>query len=145
MLRKVKTGVTRQSSLRWITGIVPVFFLLCATFSCALTTQHGNGTNVSKANTSVSVEEPKPGDVKIMGGIEFIYGKNVRWPTMPGEPEYKWIRKDQYASRPFDTLADSLSDRAKDKKEIEDLQKRLDRLEQEIKGLDDTQAAPERR
>ena len=80
-----------------------------------------------------------------MDGVEYIYGKNVRWPTLPGEPEYVWVRKDQYASRAFDSLMDALSERSDDKKEIEELTGRIERLEREIKRLDDAPGAPGQR
>ena len=134
MFQRVKSAAGHHSRQRWIVPIFPVL-LLCITFSCALTTSNQNGADTGKADTE-AVKKPSPGDVKIVDGVEFIYGKNVRWPTLPSEPEYVWIRKDQYASRPFDSLGEAFSEQAKDKKEIEDLQKRLDRLEREIKGLD---------
>ncbi len=77
--------------------------------------------------------------------MEYIYGKNVRWPTLPGEPEYVWVRKDQYASRAFDSLRDALSEQSDDRREIEELERRIERLEREIKRLDDAPGAPERR
>ena len=78
---------------------------------------------------------PNPGTIKSVDGVEYIYGKNRRFRNLPEEPEYVWIRKDQYRPRPFDALQDSLSNSADNRKEIEDLEKRIARLEAEIRGL----------
>ncbi|HVN25100.1 MAG TPA: hypothetical protein VMT71_14095 [Syntrophorhabdales bacterium] len=39
---------------------------------------------------------PRPGDTRMVDGVEYVYGKNVKYMVNPGEPEYTWVRKDQY-------------------------------------------------
>ena len=39
---------------------------------------------------------PKPGDTKIVNGVEFIYEINPKFGSDPYEPQCMWIRKDQY-------------------------------------------------
>ncbi len=39
---------------------------------------------------------PKPGDTKIVNGVEFIYEINPRFGSDPYEPQCTWFRKDQY-------------------------------------------------
>ena len=72
---------------------------------------------------------PEPGDTKVVDGIEYIYATNRRYMSTPSEPEYVWIRKDQYTPRVGEHL---LSD-GWSKKEKEDLEDRISRLEQELK------------
>ncbi len=135
-------------TVRRIACIPPVAVLLLSiVFSCALPPRQENSADPGEAHADAIARDhnPQPGDLKTMGGVEYIYGKNVRWPTMPGEPEYVWVRKDQYASRAFDSLKEALSERQNDGKEIEQLQRRIERLEREIKRLDDAPGAPERR
>jgi len=115
--------------------------------SCALTSKQENSAGVEKARTEVDRQDlrPKLGDVKTVDGVEYIYGKNVRWPTMPGQPEYIWIRKDQYSSGLFDSLNEALSNQAEDKKGIEELERRLDRLEEEVLRVDENPGDQEKR
>ena len=115
--------------------------------SCALTSKQENSAGVEKARTEVDRQDlrPKLGDVKTVDGVEYIYGKNVRWPTMPGQPEYIWIRKDQYSSGLFDSLNEALSNQAEDKKGIEELERRLDPLEEEVLRVDENPGDQEKR
>jgi uncharacterized protein YpmB len=121
--------------------------LLSIVTCCALPLRQESSADPGKAQGEANARDRKPqyGDLKIVDGVEYIYGKNVRWPTMPMEPEYVWVRKDQYASRAFDSLLDALSERSDDKKEIEELTGRIERLEREIKRLDDAPGAPGQR
>jgi hypothetical protein len=75
--------------------------------------------------------EPKPGDIKIVDGLEYIYAKNRRYLTSPYEPEYIWYRKDQYSPGLLETLRGNLA--GQDKKEREQLEKRLAKLEDDLK------------
>ncbi len=122
-------------------------FLLSIVTCCALPARQEGSAGPGKAGSEANARDRKPqyGDLKTVDGVEYIYGKNVRWPTLPGEPEYVWVRKDQYASRAFDSLMDALSERSDDKKEIEELTGRIERLEREIKRLDDAPGAPGQR
>jgi len=130
-------------TVRRIACMPPMAVLLLSIVTCcALPPRQENSADPGKAHADAGarVRLPQPGDLKTVEGVEYIYGKNVRWPTMPGEPEYVWVRKDQYGSRAFDSLRDALAD----KKEMEELTGRIERLEREIKRLDNAPAAPER-
>jgi hypothetical protein len=75
--------------------------------------------------------EPKPGDIKIVEGTEYIYAKNKRYLTASYEPEYIWYRKDQYSPGLFDSIKDSFA--GDNKKEKEKLEQRLAKLEDDLK------------
>ena len=77
----------------------------------------------------VAEEEPKPGDIKVIDGVEYVYARNRRYMILPNEPEYTWIRKDKYSP----TLGEALSGALGGGKEVGDLQKRIAKLEEEIK------------
>jgi hypothetical protein len=79
--------------------------------------------------------EPKPGDIKLVDGVEYIYAQNRRYNSVSGEPQYVWYRKDQYSPGLFDTVKGSVS--STDKKERAELEKRLAKLEsdQKTKGV----------
>jgi len=128
----------------WIARIPSVaFLLLLIVASCALPPKQGSSVKSGQAHADATAaeREPKLGDLKTVDGVEYVYGKNVRWPTLPGEPEYVWIRKDQYSPRLFDSLKETPSDA----KEMEELERRLERLEAEIRRLDSAPGAQERR
>ncbi len=69
----------------------------------------------------------KPGDIKLIDGVEYIYARNKRYMLTPEEPEYVWIRKDQYSPGIGESLL------AGNRKEREEMDKRIARLEEELK------------
>ncbi len=76
--------------------------------------------------------EPKPGDIKLVEGIEYIYARNRKFNVMAGEPEYIWYRKDQYSPGLFETLKGNIG--TGDKKERTELEKRIAKLEGDLKS-----------
>jgi hypothetical protein len=81
--------------------------------------------------------QAKPGDVKVIDGIEYIYARNKRYMSTPDEPEYAWIRKDLYTPGIGEAFSGS-------KKEREELEKRIAKLEADLKkkGLSPQTAYP---
>ena len=80
--------------------------------------------------------QPKPGDIKVVDGVEYIYAKNRKYQLTPYEPEYEWVRKDQYSPALVDSLADKVaaggsSASAKDRA---DLEARMAKLEADQKA-----------
>ena len=49
---------------------------------------------------------PKPGDVRLIDGKEYIYAGNRKFGLFPDEPQYKWLPKDEYTPGVFDPLPD---------------------------------------
>ena len=87
----------REKKISWLLKalmLIPVLFLL----SCS-TPLSQNKSMDSSAKTAggekVQEEKPRPGDVKIVNGVEMIYEKNSHFGWGPDEPEYMWVRKDQ--------------------------------------------------
>ncbi len=93
----------------------------------------------SQKTTQVGEEAPKPGDIKVLDGVEYIYARNKRWQFTPYEPEYMWIRKDQYSPGWGENLL--TRGKSKDQKELET---RLAKIEEEMKkkGLPPQMAYP---
>ena len=75
-------------------------------------------------------KEAKPGDIKVIDGVEYIYARNKKFMLTPYEPELVWVRKDQYSPGIFESLTGGPST---SKKEREELEKRIARLEEELK------------
>lgn len=85
----------------------------------------------SKTEKMEKIEESasKPGDIKIIDGVEYIYTSNRRYMLTPYEPEYVWIRKDQYTPR----IGENLLSGGAPKREREETEKRIARLEEDLK------------
>lgn len=79
----------------------------------------------------VDESAPKPGDIKVVDGVEYIYASNRRYMYSPYEPEYIWIRKDQYSPRIGEGLLSGGGGMGK--KEKEEFEKRMAKLEEELK------------
>jgi len=93
----------------------------------------------SQKTAQIGEEAPKPGDIKVLDGVEYIYARNKRWQFTPYEPEYMWIRKDQYSPGWGENLL--TRGKSKDQKELET---RLAKIEEEMKkkGLPPQMAYP---
>jgi hypothetical protein len=74
--------------------------------------------------------EPKPGDIKIIDGIEYIYAQNRRFMLTPYEPENVWIRKDEYSPGMLESLGRRFSGDEKERKQLEE---RIAKLEEDLK------------
>jgi hypothetical protein len=86
------------------------------------------------AQEKVDIEEakePKPGDIKVINGIEYIYARNRKWLMTPNEPENVWIRKDEYSPGIIQSMiSDALGPSKKERTAMED---RIAKLEEELK------------
>jgi len=87
--------------------------------------------NSGKGEVVDSCLQPKPGDIKLVEGVEYIYARNVRFTNFDTEPEYIWYRKDQYSPGILDRLKTGVS--GADKKERAELEKRIAKLEGDLK------------
>ena len=77
------------------------------------------------------VSEPTPGDIKVLDGVEYIYTRNKKFMLTPYEPEYVWIRKDQYVPGLQETVSEAVS--GTNKKDKAELESRLAKLEEDAK------------
>ncbi len=85
-------------------------------------------------------QEPQKGDVRVIDGVEYIYGKNPKYMVTPQEPLYVWLRRDQFAP---DTLDDFAFRTPVPTERQNQLQARLEKLEAEVqKGQPKQQPAP---
>ena len=86
--------------------------------------------------------DAKPGDIKVLDGIEYIYTRNKKYMLTPYEPEYVWVRKDQYVPGIGEMVSTGLSGTSK--KDKEELEARLAKLEEDYKkkGLPPQMAYP---
>jgi len=118
-----------------------LFVILALTVSCSTFSKKKGDTSAKtpppatsdkKAGQMEKVEEfnPKPGDVKVIDGIEYIYSSNRKYMLTAYEPEYVWVRKDQYTPRFGESV---LSGGTASKKERDEMEKRIAKLEEDLK------------
>ncbi len=105
------------------------FFLF---FSCSSSpgkkpTQNTATQQKTQRIEKVEESEPKPGDIKVIDGVDYIYARNRRYMLNPYEPEYVWIRKDQYSPGFGESIFSS------GKKEKAEIDKRIAKLEEELR------------
>jgi hypothetical protein len=79
------------------------------------------------------IKEPQMGDIKVIDGIEYIYTRNRKYMLTPYEPPYVWVRKDQYTPGMGEALSFGIGDSKQSKKERDELEKRIAKLEEELK------------
>jgi hypothetical protein len=76
---------------------------------------------------------PLEGDVCVIDGVEYVYGRNVKYMNTPVEPVYVWVRRDQYTPSLIDTLPGRVGTPTRNK-ELSKLEERLAKLEREMEG-----------
>ncbi len=151
-MKTIKNFVSRdlKTVLGWIDGNYTIktymlILIVFSLFSCSSMPFTKNETvsdtgNTKKVNETLKTKKtdigeqvtesaPKPGDMKVVDGVEYIYVTNRKYMVTPYEPQYAWERKDQYSPRFGENL---LSDRSseKERKELDD---RISKLEEELK------------
>jgi len=92
-----------------------------------------------KAVNIEDVKTPNPGDIKVVDGVEYIYARNRRYHYNEQEPEYIWIRKDQFSPGLLESIAQRAT--AGTKKERDAMEQRIAKLEDELKKKNTPQAA----
>jgi len=90
------------------------------------------------------MKEPELGDIKVIDGVEYIYTRNRKYMLTPYEPPYVWVRKDQYAPGIGEALSFSVGGSGPSKKERDELERRIAKLEEELKkkGINPQMAYP---
>jgi hypothetical protein len=77
---------------------------------------------------------PLEGDVRVIDGAEYIYGKNIKYMTTPYEPAYLWLPREIYTPSLVDTLPGHVGSPVRKSKEFSEFEERLARLEQAGRG-----------
>ncbi len=114
-----------------------VLFLVLLLASCSW--PFGKKTSNAPANSEKGEsvgqsDQPKPGDVKIVDGVEYIYARNRRYNEFDEPEQYKWVRKDEYSPTLFESLTGRLAGQsAADKQQNAELQQRVAKLETDLK------------
>lgn len=115
-------------------GIVLTALLLVSCSHLPLVNKNGAADSQKNVKTEAVQKqqeaEPKPGDTRVTDGVEYIYAKNRRYMSQPYEPEYVWIRKDQYSPGLFESLRARAPGPTKEEKETE---ARIAKLEEDLK------------
>jgi hypothetical protein len=116
-----------------------IFFVSCS--HTTLTRDKGTGDSRKIPGTVQEARdaEPRTGDIRVVDGVEYVYGKNVRYGYATNEPLYVWVRRDQYT--PGWDLGDRPGAPTKETKEWQELKERLAKLEAQLAGGGAAQSA----
>jgi hypothetical protein len=113
-----------------------VFLLVLVLVSCSWPFGKKTQNAPAKSDKGELVGEsdkPKPGDVRLIDGKEYIYAGNRKFGMSPDEPQYQWVPRDQYSPGVFDAVANRVTGQsAADKKERAELQQRMTKLEADL-------------
>jgi len=108
-----------------------LFLASCSYLPFAKKKDGATKTDQKKVTDIEEVKEPKPGDIRVIDGVEYIYAHNKRYMFEPTEPENVWYRKDQYSPGIIQSMiSDALGPSKKEKTAMED---RITKLEAELK------------
>ncbi len=115
-----------------------ILLLVCLLVSCSSLNPFSKktppqATTQTEKGERIEDNVPKPGDIKVVDGVEYIYAKNRRFAQAPYEPEYVWVRKDQYSPGLYDTITGKLSGGGMNKQERDQLEMRMAKLEEDLK------------
>ena len=83
---------------------------------------------------------PLEGDVRVIDGVEYVYGRNVKYMSTPGEPLYVWVRRDLFTPSMGGTFPVRAGSPTK-AKELTELKERLAKLERTMRGESTPQTA----
>jgi hypothetical protein len=86
---------------------------------------------------------PLEGDVRVIDGAEYVYGKNIKYMATPFEQVYLWVPREIYTPSLVDTIPGGVGRPTRKSREWSDLEERLARLEAERSGSPSKKASPE--
>jgi hypothetical protein len=132
------TTIGSSSARQGMLTLSIVFFCLLL-ISCGSTAKKEQNTMSESERDLLDAQKarktgPMEGDVRVVDGVEYVYGKNPRYMTNPGEPVSVWAPRYLYTPSFVDTFPGRVGYPTKPTKEAAELQERLARLERAIRG-----------
>ena len=73
---------------------------------------------------------PLEGDVRVIDGREYVYGKNIKYGDTAFGPFYLWVPREIYTPSLIDTLPGRIGYPVAGNQELSDIEERVSRLEQ---------------
>ncbi len=115
------------------TYFIPIAFLAVMAFLCAacsIPLEDKSTTDAVKPVKGEVVQETdvKPGDIKVVDGVEYIYARNMKFQFTPYEPEYMWVRKDRYEPGAWESMM------LERRRANDELEARMAKLEARVRG-----------
>ena len=130
---------SEKGLLRLLVILASLFLVSCSNPSLMKKNVTDDSQKKPETAQKAREAEPRPGDTRVIDGVEYVYGKNVRYMASPGEPEYAWMRRDQYSA---DALDSSRARTAMPGKEQKELEERIARLEEGLRTGGASQPSP---
>ncbi len=86
---------------------------------------------------------PLDGDVRVIDGVEWVWGRNVKYMNTPNTPLYVWLPREFYTPSLTDEIPGRVGRPVKLTKEQAELEERLAKLERAVRGESAPQSRPE--
>jgi len=132
----VVPSLLNEGLLKLIVIFVSLFLVSCS---------HGPVKPPDYAEDAIKARKSGPldGDVRVIDGVEYVYGRNVKYMSTLSEPLYVWVRRDMFSPSLGDTFPARAGSPTKGKeKELTELQQRLAKLERAMRGESTPQTPP---
>jgi hypothetical protein len=123
---KAAVWMYRHKFLVW--GLLFGLLLALLLASCGLPEAQAGEAPKKDKGEEIGASDPRPGDIKVVDGVEYIYARNRRFQLTPYEEEYLWMPKEHYSPGISESITQA------NKKEFEDLERRIATLEELLKN-----------
>jgi hypothetical protein len=112
---------------------VSLFLITCSHDSATKKKPIDESQEYAEAAIKARKTGPMEGDVRVMNGLEYIWGRNVKYMSNAAEPMNIWVRRDLYTPSLIDTIPGRVGSPT-ETKELSELEQRLARLERAARG-----------
>ncbi len=112
---------------------VSLFLIACSHDSATKKKPVDESQEYAEAAIKARKTGPLEGDVRVMNGLEYVWGRNVKYMNNPVEPPNIWVRRDLYTPSLIDTIPGRVGSPT-EAKELSELEQRLAKLERAVRG-----------
>ena len=132
-----KTGLCKL-----IIFLLNFFLLSCSSAFPTKVSTPGGPQGYLEAAAKARENGPLEGDVRVIDGAEYVYGKNIKYMVTPFEQVYLWVPREIYTPSLVDTIPGGVGSPTRKSREWSDLEERLARLEQAERAGSPPKTAP---
>jgi len=128
---------TTSRAPSWLRGSLCTLTILFLTFSllcCSTAKKSESPEQLMLDATDARKTGPLPGDVRVINGVEWVYGRNVKYMDSAAQPLYVWLPREYYTPSTSDTMPGRVGYPTKKTKETLALEERLAKLEAQMRG-----------
>ena len=124
----------KEGLLKLIVILSSIFLISCSSAAVKEKNAIPESQKYAEAAQKARKAGPLEGDVSVINGVEYVYGRNVKYMNSPIEPVHIWAPRYLYTPSFIDTFPGRVGYPTKTTKETAELEERLARLEQAVRG-----------